>query len=145
MQLKKWQFSLGWQYRTGKPTTPVQSYVIKTDADGEPAGVVNFGSINSTQLPDYHRLDASILHDFTINTGKSKLKAQLGVSFLNLYNRVKPLNLIYKAERKSLDDGGIAIEGTTGSTPEELEVILEQVVQHFSLGFTPNAVFRVYF
>jgi hypothetical protein len=145
LQLKKWQFSLGWQYRTGKPTTPVQSYVIKTDADGEPAGVVNFGSINSTQLPDYHRLDASILHDFTINTGKSKLKAQLGVSFLNLYNRVKPLNLIYKAERKSLDDGGIAIEGTTGSTPEELEVILEQVVQHFSLGFTPNAVFRVYF
>ncbi|WP_422090268.1 TonB-dependent receptor [Tenacibaculum ovolyticum] len=145
LQLKNWQFSLGWQYRSGKPITPVNSYVIKIDADNEPAGVVNFGAVNSERLPDFHRLDASVLHDFNINTGKKKLKAQLGVSFLNIYNRVKPLNLIYKAERKPLDDGGIAIEGTSGSTPEELEVILEQVIQRFSLGFTPNAVFRVYF
>lgn len=145
LQLKNWQFSLGWQYRSGKPITPVNSYVIKMDADNEPAGVVNFGAVNSDRLPDFHRLDASILHDFNINTGKRKLKAQFGVSFLNIYNRVKPLNLIYKAERKPLDDGGIAIEGTTGSTPEELEVILEQVIQRFSLGFTPNAVFRIHF
>ncbi|MCF2875216.1 MULTISPECIES: TonB-dependent receptor [unclassified Tenacibaculum] len=145
LQLKNWQFSLGWQFRSGKPITPVNSYVIKIDADGEPAGVVNFGAINSERLPDFHRLDASILHDFNINTRNKKLKAQLGISFLNLYNRVKPLNLIYKAERKPLDDGGIAVEGTTGSTPEELEVILEQVIQRFSLGFTPNAVFRIYF
>ncbi|WP_420553475.1 TonB-dependent receptor [Tenacibaculum aiptasiae] len=145
LQLKNWQFSLGWQFRSGKPITPVNSYVIKIDADGEPAGVVNFGAINSERLPDFHRLDASILHDFSINTRNKKLKAQLGISFLNIYNRIKPLNLIYKAERKPLDDGGIAIEGTTGSTPEELEVILEQVIQRFSLGFTPNAVFRIYF
>ena len=145
LQLKNWQFSLGWQFRSGKPITPVNSYVIKIDADGEPAGVVNFGAINSERLPDFHRLDASILHDFNINTRNKKLKAQLGISFLNIYNRVKPLNLIYKAERKPLDDGGIAVEGTTGSTPEELEVILEQVIQRFSLGFTPNAVFRIYF
>lgn len=145
LQLKQWQFSLGWQYRTGKPITPVDSYVIKTDADGEPAGVVNFGSVNSARLPDFHRLDASILHNFNIKMGKKCLSAQLGVSFLNIYNRIKPLNLIYKAERKPLDDGGIAIPGTTGATPDELEVILEQVIQRFSLGFTPNAVFRVSF
>ncbi|CAL2104303.1 TonB-dependent receptor [Tenacibaculum sp. 190130A14a] len=145
LQLKNWQFSLGWQYRSGKPITPVNSYVIKIDADNEPAGVVNFGAVNSERLPDFHRLDASILHDLNISLGNKKLKAQLGISFLNIYNRVKPLNLIYKAERKPLDDGGIAVEGTTGSSPEELEVILEQVIQRFSLGFTPNAVFRVYF
>ncbi len=145
LQLDKWQFSLGWQYRSGKPITPVNSYIIQTDADGEPAGVVNFGSVNSGRLPDFHRLDASVLCNFNINTGTNELKAQAGLSFLNIYNRVKPLNLIYKAERKPLDDGGIAIPGTTGSTPEELEVILEQVIQRFSLGFTPNAVFRVYF
>jgi hypothetical protein len=53
--------------------------------------------------------------------------------------------LIYKAERKPLDDGGIAIAGTDGSSPEELEVILEQVIQRFSLGITPNVSFRVFF
>ncbi len=145
LQLEKWQFSLGWQFRTGKPITPVNSYVIEIDADGENAGVVNFGSVNSDKLPDFHRLDASILYDFTIKTGNNKLKSQLGLSFLNIYDRIKPLNLIYKAERKPLDDGGIAVEGTTGSTPEELEVILEQVIQRFSLGFTPNAVLRIFF
>ncbi len=141
LKLDHWEFSLGWQYRTGRPTTPVNSYDIKIDADGENAGVVNFGDINSARLPDFHRLDASILYDFKINT----LDAQLGLSFLNLYNRVKPLNLIYKAERKPLDDGGIAVEGTTGATPEEREVILEQVIQRFSLGFTPNVSFRLLF
>ncbi|GAA4279134.1 TonB-dependent receptor [Aquimarina mytili] len=145
LQLEKWQFSLGWQFRTGKPITPVNSYVIEIDADGENAGVVNFGSVNSDKLPDFHRLDASILYDFAIKTGNNRLKAQLGLSFLNIYDRIKPLNLIYKAERKPLDDGGIAVPGTTGSTPEELEVILEQVIQRFSLGFTPNAVFRIFF
>ncbi len=145
LQLEKWQFSLGWQFRTGKPITPVNSYEIQIDADGENAGVVDFGAVNSDKLPDFHRLDASILYDFNIKTGNKKLKAQLGLSFLNIYDRIKPLNLIYKAERKPLDDGGIAVPGTDGSTPEELEVILEQVIQRFSLGFTPNAVFRIYF
>ncbi|MDY8134894.1 TonB-dependent receptor [Aquimarina sp. 2201CG5-10] len=145
LQLEKWQFSLGWQFRTGKPITPVNSYEIKIDADGENAGVVNFGPVNSDKLPDFHRLDASILYDFNIKSGNAKLKSQIGLSFLNIYNRIKPLNLIYKAERKPLDDGGIAVEGTDGSSPEELEVILEQVIQRFSLGFTPNAVFRIYF
>lgn len=141
LKINHWQFSLGWQYRTGKPVTPVDSYEIKIDADGENAGVVNFGAINSEQLPDFHRLDASILHDFKINT----LDAQLGLSFLNIYNRKKPLNIIYKAERKPLDDGGIPVEGTTGATLEDREVILEQVIQRFSLGFTPNISFRLLF
>ncbi|MCH2035271.1 MAG: TonB-dependent receptor [Tenacibaculum sp.] len=145
LQLKNWQFSLGWQYRSGKPITPVNSYTIEIDADGENAGVVDFGAVNSDRLPDFHRLDASILHDFKIKLGNKKFNAQFGLSFLNIYDRVKPLNLIYKAERKPLDDGGIAIPGTTGSNPDELEVILEQVIQRFSLGFTPNAVFRIQF
>lgn len=145
LQLNKWQFSLGWQIRNGKPITPVNSYEIKIDADGEKAGVVNFGSINSSRLPNFHRLDASVLYDFKIKTGNKKLNAQFGISVLNLYNRVRPLNLIYKAERKPLDDGGIAVPGTTGSSPEELELILEQVIQRSSLGLTPNAVFRIHF
>ncbi len=139
-KLNNWQFALGWQIRTGKPITPVNSYTIEIDADGENAGVVNFGAINSDRLPSFHRLDASVLYDFKIK----KTDAQLGISLLNIYNRIKPLNLIYKAERKPLDDGGIAIEGTTGETPEEREIILEQVIQRFSLGFTPNISFKLF-
>ena len=92
-------------------------------------------------MPDFHRLDASVLYDFNIK----KLRAQLGVSVLNLYNRVQPISITYKAERKPLDDGGIPVEGTTGATLEEREVILEQVIQRFSLGLTPNVSFKVFF
>ncbi len=141
LKIDNWQFSLGWQIRSGKPVTPVNSYEIKIDADGENAGVVNFGAINSERLPNFHRLDASVLYDFNIK----KLRTQLGVSILNLYNRVKPLSLTYKAERKPLDDGGIPVEGTTGATLEEREVILEQVIQRFSLGLTPNISFKIFF
>ncbi|WP_298418441.1 TonB-dependent receptor plug domain-containing protein [uncultured Kordia sp.] len=141
LKVDNWQFSLGWQIRSGKPITPVNSYEIKIDADGENAGVVNFGAINSKRLPDFHRLDASILYDFNIK----KLRAQLGVSVLNLYNRVQPISITYKAERKPLDDGGIPVEGTTGATLEEREVILEQVIQRFSLGLTPNVSFKIFF
>lgn len=145
LTINRWQFSLGWQYRTGSPITPVNSFDINIDADGENAGVVNFGAINSSRLPDFHRLDASILYDFYINSGQQKIRSQVGVSFLNIYDRIVPLNLVYKAERKPLDDGGIAIPGTNGSSPEELELILEQVIQRFSLGITPNVSFRVFF
>ena len=145
LAIKNWQFSLGWQIRSGKPVTPVNSFEIKVDADGENAGVVNFGSINSDRLPTFHRLDASLLYDFLISSETKKRKAQIGVSAINLYNRVKPLDFIYKAEVKPLDDGGIPKPGTSGATPEEREVILEQVIQRFSLGFTPNIVFRMFF
>jgi hypothetical protein len=145
LTLDNWQFSLGWQYRTGSPITPVNSFDINIDADGENAGVVSFGAINSGRLPDFHRLDASILYDFPIKYGNKQIKSQVGFSLLNIYNRVVPLNLIYKAERKPLDDGGIAVPGTDGSSPEELEPILEQVIQRFSLGITPNVSFRVFF
>lgn len=145
LTVKNWQVSLGWQIRSGKPVTPVNSYDIKIDADGEKAGVVNFGSINSDRLPAFHRLDASVLYDFLIGNEHNKQKAQIGFSAINLYNRVKPLDFIYKAEVKPLDDGGIPKPGTTGATRAEREVILEQVIQRFSLGFTPNFVFRMFF
>ncbi len=144
-KLNNWQFSLGWQYRSGKPFTPVNSFEIKIDADGENAGVTRFGTTNSDRLPDYHRLDASILYDFNLGKKENDTKAQVGISFLNIYNRQRPIDIIYRAELKPLDDGGIAKPGTTGATPEDRELIVEQVIQRFSLGFTPNAVFRLRF
>jgi len=142
--IKNWQLSLGWQIRSGKPITPVNSYKIKTDADGENAGVVNFGSINSHRLSTFHRLDTSFLYNFYIGKKEGNLKkVQVGLSMINLYNRIIPLDFIYKAEVKPLDDGGIAKLGTNGESFEDRELILEQVVQRFSLGFTPNLVFRI--
>ena len=69
------------------------------------------------------------------------LKSQIGVSALNIYNRIKQTDAVYKAEVKPLDDGGIAKNDGSGKN----ELILEQVIQRFSLGFTPNVVFKIFF
>ena len=119
LSINDFEFSLGWQYRTGEPSTPIASFDSETS-------LVSFGDINSVRLKDYHRLDASAIYNFTINKAKN-WKAQLGVSALNIYNRKIPISIIYRSE-----DEGSGLE-------------LQQVIQRYSLGFTPNASFRLFF
>jgi hypothetical protein len=119
LKVANFQFSLGWLYRTGKPYTPIRSF----DPDSTS---VAFEPLNSGRLPIYHRLDASIIYDFEPGKAK-KYRIQLGFSGLNLYNRERPISITYRTE----------------STVDGLQ--LKQVIQHFSLGFTPNLQFRIFF
>jgi len=118
LQLNNFQFSLGWQYRTGVPVTLIENY-------DEDTRRVNFGPLNAGRLPDFHRLDASVVHEFDLNQKNSRM--QIGLSALNLYNRVVPLSIIH---RTSQQNG---------------ELLLDQVVYRRSLGFTPNITFRLFF
>lgn len=118
-QLNKWQFSLGWSYRTGEPVTPISTF-------DEATAVVSFGKVNSRRLENFHRLDASVIYDFTFSKNDS-WRGRVGLSVLNLYNRKIPLSMTYRAE-----DEGSGLQ-------------LEQVVQRHSLGITPNAVLRLFF
>ncbi len=117
-QLKNFQLSLGWQYRTGLPVTLIESYDEETQQ-------VNFGPFNAGRLPNFHRLDASVAYQFEL--GESNSRMQLGFSLLNIYDRVVPLSIIH---RTSQQNG---------------ELILEQVIHRRSLGFTPNLTLRVFF
>ncbi|MFC0604210.1 FecR domain-containing protein [Winogradskyella pulchriflava] len=117
--LNDFELSLGWQYRTGEPYTPIKNFDSETT-------LVEFGDINSVRLKDYHRLDASAIYNFKINKTKN-WKAQIGVSALNVYNRKTPISIVYRSE-----DEGSGLE-------------LQQVIQRFSLGFTPNISFRLFF
>lgn len=119
VKLNDFELSLGWQYRSGEPYTPIKSFDPETS-------LVEYGEINSVRLPNYHRLDASFIYNFKINETKNR-KAQLGISALNIYNRKIPISILYRSE----DEGS------------ELE--LQQVIQRFSLGFTPNISFRLFF
>lgn len=113
------ELSLGWQYRTGAPFTPILSFDPETS-------LVTYGKINSDRLRDFHRLDASAIYNFKMNKTKN-WKAQLGISVLNLYNREILLSYNYISE-----DEGAGLE-------------LQQVIQRYSLGITPNISFRVFF
>ncbi|MFY0631638.1 MAG: TonB-dependent receptor plug domain-containing protein [Flavobacteriaceae bacterium] len=114
---KKFQFSLGWQFATGKP------YSV---ASGFQNDEVLYSQQNNARLSNYHKLDASAFHDFYLDTTR-KIKARLGVSIINVYGRNNVLDKSFKVE-----------ENSSGN-----DVLVEQT--NIGLGITPNFVFRVYF
>ena len=75
------------------------------------------------RLPDYHRLDFSSTYSFNFSENQ-RLKGKVGLSIRNVYNKT---NLI---SREYLGNNELN---------NEIEVI-----DKFSLGFTPNLMFRLY-
>ncbi|MBO0331234.1 TonB-dependent receptor plug domain-containing protein [[Muricauda] lutisoli] len=118
LDVKNFQFSIGWQYRSGTPFTPIKNY------DEETKEVV-FETLNNGRLPNFHRLDASINYKFPVDKNSSFM--QIGFSALNIYNRIVPLAIVHR------------------TIQQNNQLLLEQVIQRSSLGFTPNLTLRVFF
>ncbi len=118
----KFSVSLGWTNRTGIPYTKAVGIIENSE------GVfIDFEIINSSRLPNYHRLDASATYKFNLSEDK-KWKGKLGFSLLNIYNQENILSRTYQI-RQSSDDGS--------------NVLRE--VNKLSLGITPNLLFRIDF
>ncbi len=117
-KINNFQFSLGWLWHTGKAFTNISG----VDESGELV-VLEFGKINSNNLPVYHRLDFSAIYDFIIPRNPD-IKYRIGLSVLNLYDRKNLLNKEFRA---------------TNSLENQL--IRSDI---FSLGITPNLSFRVF-
>lgn len=124
---KNFDFSLGWNYRTGKPYTPILVFI---DDNNELQQEIM--PLNSGQLEDYHRLDCSASYKFKFSSN-SRWKGRLAVSLLNLYNRKNELRRIAFTNRFSR----VVINGE----------VMDQNFQFTtrSLGFTPNVSLRVNF
>jgi hypothetical protein len=113
---KQFQFSVGWQFATGRPFT---------QATGTNGGEVFYGPQNASRLGDYHKLDLTGFYDFYFDSDNS-VKGRLGLSVINVYNR------------DNIIDKSFVIEEDNG-----VNTIFEQT--NVGLGITPNVVFRVYF
>jgi hypothetical protein len=113
------KMGLGLNYRTGRPFTEPLPPPDDIDTSVFPSRI-NFSEPNSSRLPEYFRLDASMTYSFSIS---QTVRASLGASVLNLTGRRNVLNTYYR-----LND-------------------LEQIekIESISLGLTPNASFRVWF
>lgn len=113
-KLNSFQFALGWKWQTGKPYTIAE--------EGNDGLEFNDG-VNTGELPVYHRLDFSSTYNFKMSK-HNKLRGKLGLSIRNIYNRENLISKEYRGNN-SLDD------------PIEL-------IEKFSIGITPNLMFRLY-
>lgn len=113
------KLSVGLNYRSGNPFTEPQDGDLALDTSVFPARI-NYKSPNSNRLPEYFRADASAIYKFNIS---QRIKANAGISILNMTNRRNSLNRYYRVT-------------------EENQI---ETVESLSLGITPNVSFRVSF
>ncbi len=116
-------FSLGWTFRNGLPF----SEVVNSELSEAQFEIQELKGFNQSSLPHFHRLDASATYEFYWNK-KRNIKSKVGVSFINIYDR---RNILRRTYEKTKDP-------VTSSK-------LINTVDTFSLGFTPNVVFRIQF
>ncbi len=117
-QWKGIHFTMGWTWHTGKSFTEVME---DTEQSGPVA--ILFNGINTANLPIYHRMDFSMIYNFHFKKNQ-KINYRIGISLQNLYDRKNILNQEFR------------------TTPTlENELISTRI---YSLGFTPNLVFRVF-
>ncbi|MEX0274698.1 MAG: TonB-dependent receptor plug domain-containing protein, partial [Flavobacteriaceae bacterium] len=114
-----WNFSATFIFGSGKPfSEPAGQYSVEL-LNGDSLGFVDIGTKNGSRLPAYHRLDVSAHYKFTLS---ERIKADLGASIFNLYNRS---NVWY-------------YEYDFNQSP-----VLVTAIEH--LGLTPNLSFTIQF
>ncbi len=116
---KNFKLGLGINYRTGRPFTEPLEGDRALNTSVFPAQI-NYQEPSSSRLPEYFRADASAIYQFSIGR---RIKANTGVSVLNLTDRKNILNTYYRVT----DDNQI------------------ETVENISLGITPNLSFRINF
>ncbi|MCX2744401.1 TonB-dependent receptor [Mangrovivirga sp. M17] len=117
-QIKSLQLSLGWTWHTGKTFTSVT-----VDESGAGPLLINYGELNGSNLPIYHRLDFSMMYEFG-GGQKSDIRYRVGASVLNLYDRENLLNREFR------------------TTPGIDNSLIDNRI--YGLGITPNVTFRVF-
>ncbi len=119
---KQFQFALGWSFASGIPYSSPESI----DDNSIEQNQLIFTSLNNKRLPNYHKLDASVVYSFYLNKNKT-VKAKFGASILNIYNNKNQIDKTFKIDENE----------------NEEPIIIEQII--IGLGITPNMVFRIDF
>ncbi len=114
----EWSVAANFIYGSGRPFSEPEGFYTIEQLNGDPLQFVSVGKKNGTRISPYHRLDISVHRRFDIG----KVKADLGLSLFNLYNRTNIWYYKYDFEQ----------------TP-----FLRTDVNY--LGFTPNISFNVSF
>ncbi|MEM9822478.1 MAG: TonB-dependent receptor [Bacteroidota bacterium] len=120
LNYRNWEFSVGWQFRTGLPYTAPDGIALNQNNQA----FLRHQEQNAERLKPYHRLDASVLYHF----GKTrKISGFTGLSFLNIYNHENYLERRFLLESYDADTG-------------DFEIIERNTI---GLRFTPNVVLRL--
>ena len=123
LKVKNFDFSLGWNYATGRPFT---NFSNNTNSDDIAPITISPDGLNSERFKNYHRLDASATYRFSFGSSK-KTTGLLGVALRNIYNRKNEIGQEFRVVIDTNDNSEIETNNIT------------------SLRFTPDFVLRLNF
>ncbi len=132
MHMYKWknlELSLGWNFHSGLPFTPLEdAELTQLEDEGEEYDVITpvLSTINSARLIPYHRLDFSATYSFPKSNTK-RWEGKVGFSIQNMYNR-------YNVFSTSFSDNILDEDDPSEDDPLEIDKGL--------LEFTPNILLR---
>jgi hypothetical protein len=89
---RRWRFGGTFTYSTGRPVT-LPEYKF----DYQDFQLLYYSDRNKYRLPDYHKLDVSIIYDESLKLRK-KWKGSWILSVVNLYGRKNAYSVFYKKE-----------------------------------------------
>lgn len=114
-KIKQLQIALGWKWHSGKPFSIAQTNPSNGD--------IFFTGINTGTLPNYQRLDISMIYNFNISKIDG-IKGKFGFSVRNLLNNNNQLSKEYLSN---------------GSATNAIVI-----VDKYSLSLIPNFTFRIF-
>lgn len=112
LELPNWNLSATWVYGSGKPFYSPTINFIRDNQNQ----VIDYEVVNTLKtverLPAYHRMDISVALKF----GNEYMKGEIGLSILNLYNR---MNIHSKRLKRDEIERAIS-DGSNAQLPEDL-------------------------
>lgn len=112
---KRWSFVLNWIYHTGSPvSTPTAFYYYNG------VSVPYYGEKNNDRLPDYHRLDLSVI--FNLSTPERKYQHSLSLNIFNLYARKNPFSLNFNKFKDN--SGNYLVTSDADGTYEKVPTVI---------------------
>lgn len=121
LSLENWEFSLSWNYGSGRPYTNALNIEETTNGDNTNYSIL-YGNRNEERLPAYHRMDISGHYHWK---GADGINGKVGLSIFNVYDQRNIFNkqfYILNQEEQSNPD------------PKPELLLIDQQM----LGFIPN-------
>lgn len=101
-----WTLSSNFVYASGRPATyPDRTYRLLGKT------VIDYSARNLDRIPDYHRLDASLLKD-TRKTSDQKRYKTFSLSFYNIYGRRNPYSIYFARYNNSIRAYRLSVFGS---------------------------------
>ncbi len=145
LDLKNFELGGSFTFQSGAPYSIPSKYIqiLPGDTSQNDSFNIQYNEYNNFHLPDYHRLNASLLYSFNWNKKKEN-KIKMGISVQNILNRKNIISRTYDRIKRNQEEA-IEVPFFDEIDDEQNGTIKLFKNDNMGLPFTIDLLFRVNF